>query len=250
MSQPSATSSPAFTVQKSIAGSTQQSLELYHLAHDLRGPLNSILGFGELLLEGLDGPLTETQQADVAAIYQSAQHLLALINAVVDLSKLESERLTLDLGPVHLPKVLQEIALANFGSDKPAEVELIVKPPSTLPFVWGDRGRLGHMLKTLLKFAFTLKKKGAIILSVQPQAQAALIQIEVEEAKLTDDELGELFELMVKVDPLGHTKLGRGGVHLPLIRRLVEKQQGRIWVERDGDNKVTFYLSLAFMPAA
>lgn len=250
MSQSSTISAHAFTVQKSVTDSVAQPLELYHLAHDLRGPLNSILGFGELLLEGLDGPLTETQQADIAAIYQSAQNLLSLINAVVDLSKLESERLVLDLGPVHLSKILNDLASADFGLAKPAEIELMITPPASLPFVWGDRHRLEQILKTLLKFAFTLKKKGPISLSAHPQDQAVLIQIEVGDSRLTDEEMEELFELMVKVDPTGHTKLGRGGVHLPLIRRLIEKQQGRTWAEHNADSQLTFYLSLPVAPAA
>lgn len=241
---PQTSAASAFTIQKTDTDSSVQPLQLYHLAHDLRGPLNSILGFGELLLEGLDGPLTETQQADIAAIYQSAQNLLSLINAVVDLSKLESERLTLDLGPVHLAKLLHELASTDFGAAKPAEVELMITPPATLPFIWGDRHRLEQILKTLLKFAFTLKKKGLISLTAHSQDQAVLIRLEVGNAHLTDEEVGELFELMVKVDPTGHTKLGRGGVHLPLIRRLIEKQQGRAWAELNADNQLTFYLSL------
>lgn len=239
----------AFTIQKTDTDTSAQPLELYHLAHDLRGPLNSILGFGELLLEGLDGPLTETQQADIAAMYQSAQNLLALINAVVDLSKLESERLTLDLGPIQLAKLLHDLASTDFGAAKPAEVELMITPPATLPFVWGDRHRLEQILKTLLRFTFTLKKKGPIILTVHPQPQAVLIQLEVGDARLTNEEVGELFELIVKVDPTGHTKLGRGGVHLPLIRRLIEKQQGQAWAEHNADNRLTFYLSLPLAPA-
>lgn len=247
MPQTSAAFAHAFTIQKT--DTSAQPLELYHLAHDLRGPLNSILGFGELLLEGLDGPLTETQQADIAAIYQSAQNLLSLINAVVDLSKLESERLTLDLGPVHLVKILQDLVSTDFGSAKPAEVELMITPPATLPFVWGDRHRMEQILKTLLKFAFTLKKKGPISLTAHAQNQAVLIQLEVGDARLTDEEAGELFDLIVKVDPTGHTKLGRGGVHVPLIRRLIEKQQGRAWAEQNADNRLTFYLSLPLAPA-
>jgi signal transduction histidine kinase len=244
------TSQHAFAVQKTVTDSTQQPLELYHLAHDLRGPLNSILGFGELLLEGLDGPLTETQQADIAAMYQSAQNLLSLINAVVDLSKLEAEHLALDLGPINLSKILHEIAAADFGPVKPTEVELIGNLPANLPTVWGDRGRTEQVIKILLRFAFTLQKKGAIRLSAQAYEQTALTQIEVEEARLTEDELNELFELIVKVDGAGHTKLGRGGVHLPLSRRLAEKQQGRVWAERGEDNKVTFYLSLSLAPTS
>lgn len=239
----------AFAVQKNVADPARQPLELYHLAHDLRGPLNSILGFGELLLEGLDGPLTDTQQADITAIYQSAQNLLALINTVVDLSKLEAERLSLDLGPVNLSQILQDLAAADFGPARPAGVELVIKPFSTLPLVWGDRSRLEQILTTLLRFAFSLIKKGAIILSARPQDQAALIQVEVEETGLTTEEVGELFDLIVKVDPAGHSRLGRGGVHLPLIRRLAEAQQGRVWAEHNGDKRTTFFVNLSFAPA-
>ena len=70
-------SDKSFLLQKQAGNSSRQPLEVYHLSHDLRGPLNSILGFAELLVEGIEGPLNDVQIEDISAIHQSAQTLLA-----------------------------------------------------------------------------------------------------------------------------------------------------------------------------
>jgi signal transduction histidine kinase len=88
--------------------------EVYHLSHDLRGPLNSILGFTELLLEEIEGPLTDIQKEDILAINQSAQNLLHLINTMVDLSKFDAGRMEFNLGEVALDQVVNTVLASDF----------------------------------------------------------------------------------------------------------------------------------------
>src|SRR4030095_11379092 len=99
----------SFALQKEAVHPSHQPLQLYHLSHDLRGPLNSVLGFSELLLEGLEGPLNEVQIEDITAIRQSATTLLNLINVVVDLSRLEADRLVLTFKLVELEPVIAKV---------------------------------------------------------------------------------------------------------------------------------------------
>lgn len=108
MTEPDPVPHYSLKLQKHASDPARQPLEIYHLSHDLRGPLNSILGFAELLLEEIEGPLNETQHADVSAIYQSAQNLLHLINMMVDLSKLEANRLKLDFKAVNLAEAVKD----------------------------------------------------------------------------------------------------------------------------------------------
>jgi signal transduction histidine kinase len=241
MTNPTPATSHSLAVQKQVADPAQQPLEVYHLSHDLRGPLNSILGFAELLLEGIEGPLNENQQADVAAIYQSAQNLLHLINTVVDLSKLEANRLNLDLKPVDLNEVLEAVLAGSMME----QVKFSAHIPASLPFVRGDCDRLEQMLKSLLKFAFKLTKKGAITLTAQSSdANEVTLGLDIEQAQPGQEETAELFELIVKVDPTGRTTLGRGGLDLPLVRYLAELQQGRVWAESQSNGHLVIYLSL------
>jgi signal transduction histidine kinase len=237
----------SLVVQKQLADPSQQPLEVYHLSHDLRGPLNSILGFAELLLEGIEGPLNEIQQADVAAIYQSAQNLLYLINTLVDLSKLEANRLNFEFKPVNLTELLETV----FSPAATEQIAFSAVLPSSLPLILGDRDRLEQMFRSLLKFVLKLTRKGPFTLAAESDdANSVTLRLEVEQAKVTPAEAAELFELIVKVDATGRIALGPGGLDLPLVRRLVEQQRGRVWAESQSNGNLTIFLSLPIAEAA
>jgi signal transduction histidine kinase len=204
-----------------------------------------------LLSEGIEGPLNETQQADIAAIYQSAQNLLYLINTLVDLSKLEANHLIFDFKSVDLTQIIESIVTSDFGAAKPEPVEVVVNITQTIPPIWADRDRVEQMIKSLLRFAFKQKKKGQIILTVQSEANEVTLCMNLDEIALPQAQLEELFELMVKFSPTtGHTELGRGGLDLPLARSLAEKQRGRVWAESKNSTHLTFYISLPIHEAA
>lgn len=230
-------------LQKQTADPDRQPLELYHLSHDLRGPLNSILGFAELLLEEIEGPLNEIQQADITAIYQSAQNLLHLINTAVDLSKLEANRLNFDFKGVDLNEAINAVWPA-LSKVKPEPIELTLSLPPTLPLLWADRDRLEQMLKSLLRIAFKLAKKSSIVLSAEESGPEIILRLEIGRVDLPQAEVAGLFELEVKVDPSGRSEIGPGGLELPLVRYLAERQQGRAWAERDQDNGLIIYIAL------
>jgi signal transduction histidine kinase len=204
-----------------------------------------MLGFCELLLEGIEGPLSEMQQTDISAIYQSAQNLLDLVNTMVDLSKLEANRLNLNFWAVNLDKVIESIVDAGFGTLKPEQIEIVINLAPALPPIWADRDRVEQMIKALLRFSFKLKRKGQITLTAAPSDnQAVTLQLDIEGVELPQAELEELFELIVKVDASGRSELGPGGLDLPLVRYLAEKQQGQVRAENGGNRDLILYLSL------
>jgi len=77
-----------------------------NMSHELRTPLNSIIGFSRVILKGIDGPVNETQAQDLTAIYNSGQHLLSLINNILDLSKIEAGKMELQLSDVNIADVI------------------------------------------------------------------------------------------------------------------------------------------------
>jgi signal transduction histidine kinase len=249
MSQITPVSQHLLALNKKSSDSSFQPMEMYHLSHDLRGPLNSILGFAELLLEGIEGPLNENQYADVSAIYQSAQNLLHLINTVVDLSKVEAGRLIFELTNLDMNTLLQNVAAADFGVFKSEQVALLVSTSAPIPSIRADRDRVMQIFDNLLRFIFKYKKKGTITLIAYHNDPEITVQVKVDEFELPELESPELFELVVKVDPTGRSKLGKGGLELPLARFLAERQQGRLWVERLETGGVTFYLTLPIASA-
>lgn len=220
------------------------SLEVHHLSHDLRGPLNSILGFSELLLEGIEGPLNETQAEDISAIYQSAQSLLLLINNIVDISKIEAERITFDFGSVDLKAILQNVAQFDFGAKMPPQLELDIIYDHRLPLVWGDVLRIEQALLNLIRFAFNIKRTGRITLTATDEGQTVNIVLTIAEVVLSAEEERNLFELTVMMDENGRSELSKGGLELPLARGLIESQGGQIWAESHEDTGTILHIKL------
>lgn len=233
-----------FVLARSTAGSSDQPVEVYHLSHDLRGPLNSILGFSELLLEGVEGPLTEYQETDITAIRQSAHNLLWLINTLVDLSKLEADRLKFDLAEVDLTDIIQKVVILDFGGNKPEKVDLVADVPTALPLIWGDRERIEQMVASLVRFAFKRKKSGPVVISATGSDQTVTLQVNLSGVELSPAQLADLFDLVVHMDKAGRSELGPGGLELPLVRGLAEKHNGRVGAESNRDQGTILSLQL------
>jgi signal transduction histidine kinase len=231
-------------LQQDATTSPEQLFEVYHLSHDLRGPLNSILGFTELLQEEVEGPLNEIQKEDISAINQSAKNLLQLINDMVDLSKLAAGRLDFNLGELYFNQIVNTILASDLGGNKPKEIELVVNLPESLPLLWGDSNRIEQMILSLLDFAFKLKKTGEITITADGGTTNVTIQIHLAGVFVSAQDLEDYFKLMVKVDAAGRSHIGPGGLGLPLVRFIAEKQQGRVWAECKEGRGTTFYLSL------
>jgi signal transduction histidine kinase len=220
---------------------TPQKLELHHLSHNLRDMLNSMLGFSELLLEGLDGPLTDNQRADITAIYTSTQNLQHIINSLMNLSKLEAGRLQVESEPVSLPDVINHLQTTVLPQKFPPNA-LTVTLPANLPPIASDRRRVEQMLTHLLDFA--IEKSGGATMQLVNETQSVTIQISTGAFALSDEHLAELFSLIVYTDAVGRSRLGPGGLNLPLTYRLAEALHGSLRAERTPKNGLTFFLKL------
>lgn len=233
-----------FSLQKQTVNPSRQPLEIYHLSHDLRGPLNSILGFSELLLEGIEGPLNNIQQEDIAAIRQSAQNLLQLINALVDLSKLEADKLALTFGSVQIHDVVQKVLKAQAIVSRSGQIQMAAHVPESLPPVWGDSDRIEQMILSLAAFALKIQGGGSLEITARHDDQEATLQITAPILVMPPEQLEELFDLSVKIDPAGRGELGKGGLFLPLVQALAERQRGQVWAESRAGSGTIFYLKL------
>ena len=216
------------------ANNFQQPLKVYHLSHDLRGPLNSILGFTELLLEGIEGPINDIQAEDLAAIQQSAKNLLALISMVVDLSKVSNDQLILTFEPVSLEAVVNKVL------DK---VTLEADLPEPPPMLWGDPDKISQMVKNLVDFAHSVPHEGHLGLGITLENDEMILRFTATKVQLSVEKPETLFDLFVEVDEAGRSKLGPGGLTLPLTRQLAAKHHGQVWISHDELN-TTFYLKL------
>ena len=210
-----------------------------HLSHDLRGPLNTVLGFTELLLDGIEGPLNEIQIEDISAIRRSAEDLLELINTMVDLSKLDVNQLPFHLAPVALDEILNQLV----SDSTKTSLNIALEIPAEIPTVKGDRQRIEQILNHLVTF---MQAQGASQIRIQVKAgsQAVTTQITTPEVILTDRQQAELFEATAAVDSTGRSKLTTGGLWLPLAAKLVANQDGQLDAFSQPKTGLTFVLTL------
>ena len=224
-----------------LADPSLQPLKLHHLAHDLRGPLNSILGFAELLMDGIEGPINDIQAEDLAAIRQSAQNLFRLINNIVDLSKLNNDHLFLAFEPVNINRLINRIVTEEFSSQ---QEKFVVVLPETPSLVWADPERVAQMLRGLINFIYKQNPTEQLTIDMACDDSFVIIQIKTAGIWLTSQQIELLFVPIAHVNEAGRSELGTGGIELPLIRQLAEKHKGHLRVESDKSSGTSFFLKL------
>jgi PAS domain S-box-containing protein len=219
---------------------------LASMSHELRTPLNSIIGYSEVILDGIDGDLPESAMEDVQAIHDSGQHLLSLINDILDLAKIEAGRMELDLEPIPLELVTEEITRITKVLIKSKPVELVYDVPADLPWLYADRIRLRQILNNLVSNAIKFTERGAVTVraEVQDDKGVALISVKDTGIGIAKEHHALIFEQFRQVDSGSTRKAGGTGLGLPITRRLVEMHGGEIWVESEVGSGSTFNFTI------
>jgi signal transduction histidine kinase/DNA-binding response OmpR family regulator len=213
------------------------------MSHELRTPLNAVLGFSELLGDVRYGPLTERQARYVNHIHTSGQHLLRLINDILDLSKIEAGRLQLSIERVPVDSCVAEVC----GSlqplvDKNAH-QLIQDVPHGL-MVRADGTRFKQMLMNLLGNAIKFTPKGGKIeLSARQQGDMVRIDVRDSGPGIPTEERQRIFEAFHRLKQSDKASEGTG-LGLAITRRLIELHGGELDVESEPGAGSCFYFTL------
>jgi signal transduction histidine kinase/DNA-binding response OmpR family regulator len=213
------------------------------MSHELRTPLNAVLGFSELLGDIRYGPLTERQARYVNHIHTSGQHLLRLINDILDISKIEAGRLQLSIEPVQV----DSCAAAVCGSlqplvDKNAHKLLQDVPPGLV--VRADGTRFKQMLMNLLGNAIKFTPKGGTI-ELAARQLGDMVRIEVRDSGpgIPPEERQRIFEAFHRIRQSDRASEGTG-LGLAITRRLVELHGGALDVDSQPGAGSCFYFTL------
>ncbi|HXM46162.1 MAG TPA: response regulator [Bryobacteraceae bacterium] len=206
---------------------------LASMSHELRTPLNAIIGFSDLLAEQIAGALAPKQQRFVSHIQQGARHLLALINDILDLSKVEAGRLELNRENVAVAVVLADVltSIRPAAAAKNIPVHSSIGPDVT---VFADRIRFKQVLFNLLSNAVKFTPEGGRIW-VEASARRGRLTVSVSDTGLGIP-IKEQEAIFDAFHQAGATTKGikeGTGLGLAITRRLVEEHGGRIWVESD-----------------
>jgi len=218
------------------------------ISHELRTPLNTIIGFAKFMLNGGAGALTDMQRTDLSAIYSSGQHLLELVNDILDLSKIEAGKITLDKERLDFKELavgIMSSAIALVG-DRPVELKEEIAPH--LPPLYADRQRIRQVILNLVSNAAKFTERGHVILRAKPIVDKgeAYIQCAVQDTGIgiRQEDIPTVFEAFRQVDSSSARRAQGTGLGLPISRRLVEMHGGRMWLESQLGVGSTFYFTL------
>jgi signal transduction histidine kinase len=221
---------------------------LANMSHELRTPLNSILGFTDVMLEELDGPLTEYMNNDLRLIQKNGQHLLHLINDVLDMAKIESGRVNLHPETFNIYGLLEEVCSITSSLASEKNISLFIEEHSERNIeIYADDTRIRQVMINLVNNAIKFTERGKIAMSLKHLDSARiLITVQDTGTGIPPDKLEMVFQEFTQVDSSTTRKVGGTGLGLPISRRLVEMHGGRLWAESSGvsGDGSTFFVEL------
>ena len=233
-------------IEKAKEADRLKSQFLANMSHDLRSPLNSILGFSELLLAEIDGALEPEQREMLALVYDNGRTLLQQIDDILDTAKIEASRLDLHPEPTPLATVLNR-AIANAKKRQKSRIDYHVDVAPGLPPAFVDPYRTVQALENVLLFAGERMDSGRIDISVRlgktERGRMIFVQIRTPIAPATAEQLGRARRGFYRIP--GHRGLG---LSLPLAGSILELGGGELAIE-DLDNGMIFTAGL-WAPAA
>jgi signal transduction histidine kinase len=217
---------------------------LAHMSHELRTPLNSILGFSQLLQEGDGGVLSPDQRQDVEIIASNGRHLLALINDLLDLSKLEAGKAQLHRGEIEVKVLASECTDAVSSLAKTKGLDLNIAVSEGLDEVYGDRAKIKQILLNLLGNAIKFTDTGQVLLSVERRGSEVCFSVRDTGMGVPLEDQERIFESFAQGPHSVEGKIQGTGLGLAISRRLVEMHGGRIWVESKPGQGSTFTFTI------
>ena len=220
--------------------SRHKSQFLANMSHELRTPLNAILGFGELMLDGVYGPVPERMRAPLERMQSNGKHLLGLINDILDLSKIEAGQLSLSLGEYSVDELVRGVygAVESLAAEK--KLAISTRVPPGLPPARGDERRLAQALLNLVGNAIKFTDRGEIAIEVETNEDSYTFSVRDTGPGIAEADQAKIFEEFRQVDgSITKTKMG-SGLGLAIAKRIVEMHGGRIWVDSSPGAGATF----------
>jgi signal transduction histidine kinase len=226
---------------------------LANMSHELRTPMNTIIGYTEALLDKVDGPVNSEQEKSLGKVKQGAKHLLKLIDDLLDVSRLESGRVTLSVTKVDLKALIESIMLLFEKIIRQKGLSLSLALDEILPPVYGDEVKIKQILTNLFSNAVKFTHAGGITVTARPSNQEknaegfpVFMEICISDTGIgiKEEDLGKIFGKFVQIDFTLVRQYEGTGLGLSIARGLVELHKGKIWASSTYGKGSTFCFTL------
>ncbi len=233
---------------EALESSRIKSAFLANMSHELRTPMNAILGYSEMLIEDMDCVSKETMLQDLGKIQSAGKHLLNLINDVLDLSRIESGKMTVYIEPIDLKKIISNVVDTVSPVVGRNRNRLEVVCPDDIGVMSSDLVKFQQCLLNLLSNAAKFTENGEVSLEVRCHLVGGVerLQFVVRDTGIgmTPEELSQLFQDFVQADSSTTRKYGGTGLGLSISRRFCQMLGGDIQVESKPNVGSTFTIDL------
>src|SRR6266508_163899 len=217
---------------------------LASVSHELRTPMNAIIGYTKLMLDGLDGDLTEQQTADLERVVQAADNLLGLINGLLDLAKIEAGKMELNVEEVEIALVIDDVIELVRPSADAKSLSLRAEVAGSLPSAWADRARIRQVLANGMGNAVKFTEHGGVTIRASIVDGWITIAVADTGVGIPPEAQTYIFDEFRQADSSTTRRYGGTGLGLAISKRLIALHGGRIWVDSSVGVGSTFLFTL------
>jgi len=219
-----------------------KSMFIASVSHEIRTPLNSILGFAELLLQEESDP---KKREYIQTIYNSGEHLLNVINEILDLSKIESGKMELSFEPYNPAKLVEEIVKMYQPIALKKGINLTMKIGKDIPKVAiADPFRVKQIIINLVSNSLKFTHEGYVMISVEKDGDNLIYTVEDTGIGIPKEKLQAIFEPFTQVDATISRKYGGTGLGLTIAKKLAQLMKGDLWMESEVGVGTKAYLKI------
>ena len=243
-------------INKELAGARDEALDatraksvfLANMSHELRTPMNAIIGYSEMLIEDAEEDGQERYIADLKKIHTAGKHLLQLINDILDLSKIEANKLELYLETFDVGTMIQDVSTTIQPLAEKNGNNIVINSAAELGLMRADLTRVRQILFNLLSNACKFTDHGTVSLTTTREKRNGedwfTISVKDSGIGMTEEQIGKLFQPFSQADSSTTRKYGGTGLGLAITRRFCEMMGGNISVQSQIGNGSTFIVQL------
>lgn len=224
-----------------------------NMSHELRTPMNTIIGYSEMLLDRVDGPLNKEQERSLEKVKDSARHLLKLIDDVLNISRIESAKMKMEIRELNMKGIIKSVVHLFDPLIRQKGLTLSENVDENLPIVYGDEEKIRQVLTNLLSNAVKFTRRGGITITaslsdigITPGEQPLFMKICIADTGIgiKNEDLGKIFDKFVQIDFTLVRQYEGTGLGLSIAKGLVNLHKGTIWVSSQYGEGSTFCFTI------